>query len=140
MNYFMWNSSLNFIFQNCDKPYKLLTYWHQMIVTCYIKSYVGWNIMFFDIKNTYHWLLGIKMFALYMRYRGKRKWKNHLSQFSYLNWLISGNRYICLKLSIANSGRSAGVFPRWCNGCVNFVPSAVRKFMLPTKENKISHQ
>ena len=34
-------------------------------------------------------------------------------------------RYMCLKLSITNRGRSLTVLPMWCRGWVNFRPSAV---------------
>ena len=46
-------------------------------------------------------------------------------------------RYICLKLSIESIGRSFTVFPRWYSGCVNFEPSAVRKFTLPAKQRSL---
>ena len=39
-----------------------------------------------------------------------------------------GKRYMCLKLSIAMSGKSSFDFPRWWSGCANFSPSAIKKF------------
>jgi hypothetical protein len=44
-----------------------------------------------------------------------------------------GKTYMCLKLSIAKTGKSLAVFPKWCKGWENFDPSAVRKFILPEK-------
>jgi len=41
-------------------------------------------------------------------------------------------RYMCLKLSMANSGRSATVLPMWWSGCVNLTPSAVSAVTTPS--------
>jgi len=38
---------------------------------------------------------------------------------------LCGQVYMCLKLSMTISGRSSTVLPMWCNGWVNFRPSAV---------------
>ena len=41
---------------------------------------------------------------------------------------------MCRKLSMAISGKSSFDFPRWCRGCANFSPSAIKK--LTFSENK----
>ena len=46
------------------------------------------------------------------------------------------NMYICLKLSMASTGRSFTVLPKWWSGWVNFEPSAVRKLTLSENTNK----
>ena len=49
------------------------------------------------------------------------------------------HRYMCLKLSMASTGKSLAVFPKWYSGWVNLVPSAVRKLTLPkTNSNKLT--
>lgn len=52
---------------------------------------------------------------------------------TYFNFVFTscGKRYMCLKLSIANTGKSLSDLPRWCRGWENFLPSAVRKLMPP---------
>lgn len=43
---------------------------------------------------------------------------------------------MCLKLSIAITGRSSGFLPKWCSGWVNLSPSAVRKLIEPVAITK----
>jgi hypothetical protein len=47
---------------------------------------------------------------------------------------------MCLKLSMAMRGKSFSFFPRWCRGWANFLPSAVKKFMLSgnTKNQRVT--
>lgn len=40
-----------------------------------------------------------------------------------------GNKYMCLKLSMAINGKSCSLLPKWCSGCANFLPSAVKKLI-----------
>ena len=56
---------------------------------------------------------------------------------TYSSWVLTswGNIYICLKLSIASTGRSLLDLPRWYSGCENFKPSANKKLTPPAKEN-----
>lgn len=46
---------------------------------------------------------------------------------------------MCLKLSMAITGQSAGVFWMWRSGCLNLSQSAWRKFIVPLncKQTKI---
>jgi hypothetical protein len=50
--------------------------------------------------------------------------------------LMSGNRYMCRNESMAINGKSDRLFPRWCSGCSNFLPSAVKKFTLSIENHK----
>lgn len=43
--------------------------------------------------------------------------------------LISGKRNICLKLSIANKGKSFWDFPKCWSGCANCAPSACKQLI-----------
>ncbi len=47
-----------------------------------------------------------------------------------------GNRYMCLKLSMAIKGKSSLDLPKWWRGCANLIPSAIRK--LTFSENKMN--
>lgn len=63
----------------------------------------------------------------------------HTSNFkhkrnTYNTSLKSPNTYICLKLSIAITGQSAGVFCICRRGCLNLSQSACKKFIVPLKE------
>jgi len=49
-------------------------------------------------------------------------------------------RYICLKLSMTNSGRSLTVLPMWWSGCENLKPSAVSAFTTSDHEAHISYE
>ena len=44
---------------------------------------------------------------------------------------------MCLKLSMANTGRSFVCLPMWCSGCANWIPSAVKNVTdsKPTKHH-----
>ena len=73
-----------------------------------------------------------------MTKKNKRK-KNDRTKFvdgkSYEISLKFGKRNMCLKLSIANNGRSLIDLPRCCNGWRNWAPSACKQFT-PAKQNE----
>lgn len=55
---------------------------------------------------------------------------------TYNTSLKSPKTYICLKLSIAMTGQSAGVFWICRRGCLNLSQSACKKFIVPLKEKQ----
>lgn len=67
-------------------------------------------------------------------------WKTRLSwwkeQGTHAKSLKSEKTYICLKLSIAITGQSAGVFWMWRSGCLNLSQSACKKFIEPLKSEE----
>lgn len=52
---------------------------------------------------------------------------------TYARSLYSGKTYMCLKLSMAMTGQSAGVFWIWRRGWRNFSQSACRKLIEPAR-------
>ena len=42
---------------------------------------------------------------------------------------------MCLKLSMASTGRSCLLLPRWCRGCAKVTPFAVTVLMVPAVAN-----
>lgn len=50
--------------------------------------------------------------------------------------LTLGNRYMWRNESIAINGKSLWLFPKWCSGWANRLPSAVRKLIFSRKRKK----
>ena len=97
----------------------------------------------FDVNKSarYSWVLIVTELVVNgtqcILLKKKTKRERRVRQVTYSSWLFTswGNKYMCLKLSMASTGRSLLDFPRWYSGCENFKPSAVKKLTPAAKQN-----